>query len=204
MEIGKHKGIWKECNQKVWAGASVSPDLVPTLTKDFLTEWVETRHVCVTCYNPQVCKVWHSPPTSFCKLNVDVFFFEDTMKMGIGMIIHDDSGSFVSCRSLVIPGVFRVDEGEAMSLLEALSWIKQLGLQRVKIVVNVLLVADAMKNSKNRELVSLPFVSINYANRTVNEKTHRVARNLRTFQNLNCWVESPIFVVGLSNDTCFC
>ncbi|KAL8553564.1 hypothetical protein ACS0TY_002031 [Phlomoides rotata] len=127
-----------------------------------------------------------------------------TMKMGIGMIIHDDSGSFVSCRSLVIPGVFRVDEGEAMSLLEALSWIKQLGLQRVKIVVNVLLVADAMKNSKNRELVSLPFVSINYANRTVNEKMHRVAKNLRTFQNLNCWVESPIFVVGLSNDTCFC
>ncbi|KAL8472557.1 hypothetical protein ACS0TY_029673 [Phlomoides rotata] len=65
--------------------------------------------------------------------------------MGFGTIIHDDNGDFVVCRSLVIPGVFRVDMGEAMGLLEVLSWVKQLGFQHAKIEVDAKLVVDALK-----------------------------------------------------------
>ncbi|KAL8511483.1 hypothetical protein ACS0TY_018036 [Phlomoides rotata] len=72
-----------------------------------------------------------SPPASFVKDNVDATFFEDSSEMGVGIIIHDAEGEFVSCRTIVVPGVFRVDEGEVMGLLKALSWIKQLGFERV-------------------------------------------------------------------------
>ncbi|KAL8525669.1 hypothetical protein ACS0TY_015057 [Phlomoides rotata] len=64
----------------------------------------------------------------FLKISINRPICLDTLKMGIWMIIHDDSGVFVSCRLVVILGVFRVDEGKVMGLLEALSWIKHLSL----------------------------------------------------------------------------
>ncbi|KAL8495142.1 hypothetical protein ACS0TY_019348 [Phlomoides rotata] len=95
--------------------------------------------------------------------------------MSIGMVIHNDSGEFVACRSLVIPGIYKVEEGEAMRLLEALLWLKQLSLQRVQIEVDAKLVADAV-NSKceavsvfndfilkcKREMSDVPFVYVNF------------------------------------------
>ncbi|KAL8548845.1 hypothetical protein ACS0TY_007928 [Phlomoides rotata] len=63
------------------------------------------------------------------------------------MILHDDSGYFISCRSSVFPGVYRVELGEATELLEALSWIKQLGLEKVKIEMDAKMVVDALCSS---------------------------------------------------------
>ncbi|KAL8528906.1 hypothetical protein ACS0TY_006395 [Phlomoides rotata] len=137
--------------------------------------------------------------------------------MGVGMILHDNSGGFLSCRSLVFPGLYHSDVGEAMSLLEALSWIKQLGLQRVKIEVDTKLVVEALKTSSEvvsmfnyfihackRELVHLLWVSIDFVYRAANEKVHRIAIMARTFSSHNCWVEPPSFMVGLLNGTCIC
>ncbi|KAL8473140.1 hypothetical protein ACS0TY_030102 [Phlomoides rotata] len=64
--------------------------------------------------------------------------------MGFGMIIHDDKGEFVACRSIVTPGVFRVDEGEAMGMLEALSWVKQLGFEKIIIEIDAKIVYDVL------------------------------------------------------------
>ncbi|KAL8516636.1 hypothetical protein ACS0TY_015048 [Phlomoides rotata] len=86
------------------------------------------------------------------------------------MILHDDSGGFVSCHSLVIPGVYRVDEEEVMGLLKALSWIKQLGFHRVKIEMDAELVVDVM----------------NYEVNQVNEMAHRITRAARTFPSPYC------------------
>ncbi|KAL8483014.1 hypothetical protein ACS0TY_025898 [Phlomoides rotata] len=82
------------------------------------------------------CRAWHKPLLTFSKLNVDVDRFEDTHEMCIDIVIHDDNGEFVACRSLVIPGIYKVEEGEAMRLLEPLLWLKQLGLQRVQVEVD--------------------------------------------------------------------
>ncbi|KAL8481462.1 hypothetical protein ACS0TY_027826 [Phlomoides rotata] len=67
--------------------------------------------------------------------------------MGIKMIIHDEDDIFMGCRSLVVPGIYRVDEGEAMGLLEALSWLRQLGLQRVRIEMVAKTVVDAVRST---------------------------------------------------------
>ncbi|KAL8483327.1 hypothetical protein ACS0TY_026134 [Phlomoides rotata] len=64
--------------------------------------------------------------------------------MGVGMILHDDVGGFVACRSLVLLGSYPSKLVEAMGLLEALSWIKSLGLQHVKIEVDSQLVVTTL------------------------------------------------------------
>ncbi|KAL8499895.1 hypothetical protein ACS0TY_019781 [Phlomoides rotata] len=125
--------------------------------------------------------------------------------MSIGMVIHNDSGEFVACRSLVIPGIYKVEEGEAMRLLEALLWLKQLSLQRVQIEVDAKLVADAV-NSKceavsvfnefilkcKRETSDVPFVYVNFIYRDAIVKAHRIAQLARIFPNPYIWMSRSL------------
>lgn len=46
------------------------------------------------------------------KVNIDADFFNDTMKMGVRMVIRDDERAFVTCRTLTRTGVFSVDDGK--------------------------------------------------------------------------------------------
>ncbi|KAL8475947.1 hypothetical protein ACS0TY_028560 [Phlomoides rotata] len=107
---------------------------------------------------------------------------DDTLEMGIGMILHDDSDSFISCRSLIFPGAYCVEVGEAMWLLEALSWIKQLGLEKEKNEMDAKMVVNALCSSDvaipvshdfikafKREMSSMFLVSVDYVNRATNE-----------------------------------
>ncbi|KAL8473654.1 hypothetical protein ACS0TY_030483 [Phlomoides rotata] len=98
------------------------------------------------------------PPMYFAKVNVDTTFFEDSSQMGVGIIIHDAEGEFISCRTIVVPGVFRVDEGEAMGLLEAFSWIKQLGFERVIFLIDAKLVFDALAATGSASSVFNDFI----------------------------------------------
>ncbi|KAL8545147.1 hypothetical protein ACS0TY_005368 [Phlomoides rotata] len=91
------------------------------------------------------------------------------------------------------------DEGEAMGHLEALSWIKQLGLHKIKIEMAAKLVVDAMKTSKvarfvfhdfihacKRELISFLTFPFEFVNRAANEKAHRIAKVVRSFSSPYC------------------
>ncbi|KAL8536818.1 hypothetical protein ACS0TY_012117 [Phlomoides rotata] len=78
-------------------------------------------------------------------LIVDAVFFMDTLEIGIGMVIRNDEGVFVSSRVLHLPQKLRVDEGETMDLLEALSWIKGLRLDLVIVEVDAKMMHDALK-----------------------------------------------------------
>ena len=51
--------------------------------------------------------------------------------MGLGMVLRDDAGCFLDCSTLKFEGFYNVKEGEAMGLPEALSWVKNMGYQKV-------------------------------------------------------------------------
>ncbi|KAL8500700.1 hypothetical protein ACS0TY_020329 [Phlomoides rotata] len=59
------------------------------------------------------CLLWHKPPPSHIKINVDA---------GVGMVVRDEEGGFLMGRSLVSQGLMEVDEGEAWGVLEVMSW----------------------------------------------------------------------------------
>ncbi|KAL8549976.1 hypothetical protein ACS0TY_008703 [Phlomoides rotata] len=75
---------------------------------------------------------------------MDGGFFADSFQMGVGMIVRDDEGGFVVCRSLLVDGLF--DVGEVMALYEALLWLQNLGLENVIVEVDYETVTDALNN----------------------------------------------------------
>lgn len=50
--------------------------------------------------------------------------------MGFEMIVHNYKGNFIICRTLIVPGKYRVEEGKAVCLHDAFSWIKKLSFKK--------------------------------------------------------------------------
>lgn len=69
------------------------------------------------------------------------------MKIGLGFTIHDERDNHIFSRNHVMPGSYKPEEGEAIGLHEALSWIKELRLERAIIEMDAKLVVDAIYNS---------------------------------------------------------
>ncbi|KAL8520390.1 hypothetical protein ACS0TY_011062 [Phlomoides rotata] len=145
--------IWKEQNTKVFTGTSAAAAMIQQMSRIFLTEWQAARQLGV-CRQPRTtCCVWHPPAAGVVKINSDVALFGDTRDAGLGMVIHDANGSFVRCRSMVIPGIFKPVEVEAMGVLEALSWVKYLGYSSVVIEMDAQVVYNALLNTEHRNNV---------------------------------------------------
>lgn len=63
--------------------------------------------------------------------------------MGLGMIIRDVSGNFITARSTTVPGVCTVKEAEALGLLGALQWLQSLHFQAVPLKMDAKVVVDS-------------------------------------------------------------
>ncbi|KAL8526707.1 hypothetical protein ACS0TY_015781 [Phlomoides rotata] len=53
----------------------------------------------------------------------------DSGEMGFGMVLRDRCGSHIYSRTLDMSGLYTPEEGEAIGLFEALSWIKDLDVR---------------------------------------------------------------------------
>jgi len=62
------------------------------------------------------------------KCNVDVSFSNSLNKVGIGLCIRDEEGRFVLAKTEWFSPIVYVDLGEAMGLLTAMQWAKDLHL----------------------------------------------------------------------------
>ncbi|KAL8467908.1 hypothetical protein ACS0TY_031233 [Phlomoides rotata] len=85
---------------------------------------LEWKSVIVLVIKPQQqthCVCWDKPRASFWKVNVDDAFFSNSTHTCVNMILRDDQGVFVACKTIVLATFYDVDEGEALGLFEALS-----------------------------------------------------------------------------------
>ncbi|XVF47274.1 hypothetical protein PTKIN_Ptkin03bG0096400 [Pterospermum kingtungense] len=57
-------------------------------------------------------------------------WFDGNTRLGLGMILCDDEGIFLCCQTCFVAGLFKVNEGEALALLKALKWVRNLGYQK--------------------------------------------------------------------------
>ncbi|KAL8529656.1 hypothetical protein ACS0TY_006912 [Phlomoides rotata] len=70
------------------------------------------------------------------------------------MVLRDEFGNFVMDRSLNFLGCMEVDVGEAHGFLKALSWIKEMGLEKVMVKGDAKIEVNAIKSD-------LPYNSVN-------------------------------------------
>ncbi|KAL8486662.1 hypothetical protein ACS0TY_023381 [Phlomoides rotata] len=137
--------------------------------------------------------------------------------MVFGIIIHDEYGNHFFSRTHVMPGIYRPEEGEAIGLYEALSWIKDLGLSRVIVEMNAKMVVDGVNGSARMNsvfseivdgcrsiLVTNPGFRICWVPRDANVMAHCLARGARDFSSPYYWVERPLFVDNSPDIPCLC
>ena len=96
---------------------------------DYMFNWLHARQ-CQDLSSPPTSivdiSVWHSPPIGMLKCNVDGAIFQNSNSV-VGMILRDDTGSFVSTRSNYFNGLRPVREVEITGLVEAIHWVLSMG-----------------------------------------------------------------------------
>ncbi|KAL8541107.1 hypothetical protein ACS0TY_002400 [Phlomoides rotata] len=126
--------------------------------------------------------------------------------MGIGLTLRDSNSSHVYNRTLVLLGLYALDEGEAIGLFESLSWVSELDLRNVVIEMDAKLVVDAF-NANRLDSISVfgdiiesckqksrafPLCSVRWVVREANFVAHRLARIARNFPSPFTWVKLPL------------
>ncbi|KAL8536667.1 hypothetical protein ACS0TY_012019 [Phlomoides rotata] len=115
--------------------------------------------------------------------------------MGIALSLWDCHGSHVYSHMLVLSGLYASDEGEAICLFEALSWVLELDLRNVVIEMDAKLVVDAFNATRldyisvfgdiiqscKQKYHALPHCSVGWVIREANFVAHRLARIARDF-----------------------
>ena len=75
-------------------------------------------------------------------------FSHELGRTGLGIVVCDSRGSFLFGQSSWLDGCLSVQEGEAVGVREALSWVKQLGFQNVIVETYAKYVAMSLSSKK--------------------------------------------------------
>ncbi|KAL8481230.1 hypothetical protein ACS0TY_027673 [Phlomoides rotata] len=67
---------------------------------------------------------------------MDANFFEESLETGIGMIVRDEAGSFITSLTKLHQGLMTVDEWEVCGVVEVIKWMRELGFSHVIIEVD--------------------------------------------------------------------
>ncbi|XP_031131899.1 uncharacterized protein LOC116033287 [Ipomoea triloba] len=141
-------GLWCSRNDCVWKGANFyNRAFVVHAALSFWRNWKQVNELSDTYILPSnVVDQWKPPIHGRLKLNTNVALDGSSSVMGLGWIIKDDAGRFIAAKSESIVGVFNVKEAEAVSIREALSWLKGLGYGDVDVETNSQLVFHALSS----------------------------------------------------------
>ncbi|RZB51670.1 hypothetical protein D0Y65_048194 [Glycine soja] len=87
---------------------------------------------------------WKPPGPGFVKCNIDVAYFQEQQWWGKGMCIQDDKGWFVRATMNIRHGMPEVHEGEALVLLQTLTWLKNMDYQYVEVEFDCKRLTDSL------------------------------------------------------------
>ena len=114
--------IWKQQNAKVWNGRNLPPLVAVQQSFDFVSAWnlVIDNHTPDNPKNLSIPCRWSRPRLGHLKCNIDGSLFRESLQMGVGCAIRDDSGCLVQAFTHTTSGGPAPSEVEAHALREAL------------------------------------------------------------------------------------
>jgi len=124
------------------------------------------------------------------KCNVDASFSQARNRVGIDVCIRDDEGRYVLAKTEWMSLLLGVDLGEALGLLSAMYWVRDLQLGIMDFELDSKIVVDSLYGNKSdvsnfstvisdcRRLLASDLVTSNvrFIRRQANEVTHSFAR----------------------------
>lgn len=109
------------------------------------------------------CELMDATPTGgYVKCNIHGAFPMYHNRVGIRMCMHDEFGLFVGDKTIWLQPIMEVSLGEAVALLKALEWIKELGFQDVIFSHGSKTIIDDFNSSVNNfniDNVSIPLLN---------------------------------------------
>jgi len=92
---------------------------------------------------------WIKPSPDRFTCNVDASFSQARNRVGIAVCIRDDEGRFVLAKTEWMTPLLDVDLGEALGLLSAMYWVRDLQLGIVDFELDSKTVVDSLYGSKS-------------------------------------------------------
>lgn len=127
----------------MWKGKSVTASLAMDSSIKSVDEWRLARSTRTVgrraASQVHACR-WHPPPVGALKINVDASLFKGAATFSVGMVLRDHNGEFLAGKNISLLSSDSVFEAKSIGAREALSWIKEQGLQNHR----VLLESDSM------------------------------------------------------------
>jgi len=137
--------IWKNRNNKVCNDSTDTCQTICNRATSLLQSWTNAQEVkqqgC-TRSTPRHETTWTTPSPGRYKCNVDASFSEALDIVGIGMCIRDSEGAFVLARTEWFSPITDVNIGEAIGLLKAMVWVRDLHLWNMDFEVDSKTVVD--------------------------------------------------------------
>ncbi|GAU49614.1 hypothetical protein TSUD_407740 [Trifolium subterraneum] len=125
--------IWQHRNNKLWRNVE-SVTVVCDRDINLLTGWNRAQEIKQKQSSVQstiTCTRWSKPSIGRYKCHIGASFSTILDKVGIGVCIRDDQGSFVLANTEWFSPITNVDIGEALGLLHGMKWIQDLQLEHV-------------------------------------------------------------------------
>ena len=202
--------IWKQQNAKVWNGRNLPPLVAVQQSFNFVSAWnlVRDNHPLDNPTKPSIPCRWSRPRLGHLKCNIDGSFFRESLQMGVGCAIRDDSGCLVQAFTRTTSGCSAPNEVEAHALREALHWIIQLQLGNIIVETNCKNVVDAFHSHKVNLLEFgcliadcrrlAPFVenlTLSFTKQQANSAAHALVRATQFHASPSSWLKALTFLV---------
>jgi ribonuclease HI len=185
--------IWKHRNNKVWNNITETTEAICARASSLLTSWRNAqniRHPTPQSPNTPTDLKWIKPSPGRFTCNVDASFSQARNRVGIGVCIRDDEGRFVLAKTEWMTPLLDVNLGEALGLLSAMYWVRDLQLGIVDFELDSKTVVDSIFGSKSgvsnfsavindcRRLLASDLVTsdVRFIRRQANEVAHSFAR----------------------------
>ncbi|KAL8120291.1 hypothetical protein AgCh_017451 [Apium graveolens] len=197
-------------NKWVWEKIVMSVFGIKQMALRMLEEWNRAREVEGRQQDVSVTRrrTWCKPTSGWVKVNIDAACPAGSNHIAVGCVVRDEDGLFLRARSNIIRGTRTPREAEALSLLEALSWVKEWRCNQCVFESDSKLLIDAIQAPKGRSL----FVTIvedcnelakHYENvlfqfvpRSANSVAHEIARAACSNSGLSEWQDiAPTFLI---------
>ncbi|XP_019161131.1 PREDICTED: uncharacterized protein LOC109157746 [Ipomoea nil] len=204
-------GMWQCRNAAVWRGEAVSVAKIFTLAQSFWQGWRHAHEIGTEgVVAGVVVQRWQRPMLERCKLNVDAAFNGYNGRAGFGWVLRDAHGAFLAAMAAPYGVAEDARMAEALGVREALSWLKEIGVQRVDVEIDAQeffhavrgepgesyfdLVIDDIKDIAST-IVDLQFL---FVKRSGNQVANRIARESGSMTDRVSWFYiPPVFIVSL-------
>ncbi|XP_060974297.1 uncharacterized protein LOC133039416 [Cannabis sativa] len=195
--------IWNARNDRVWQNKFKSPENIVTSAKSYLSQWKHAHFsgfelLAAGLNQGDGAEHWVPPSENNVKVNVDAAIFEGSQQFGVGWVARDHRGLFIHGHTRLFNVQSTPELAEAVGIREALSWIKDSGMQQVVLETDCLSVVQALRSSivmistfgqvvnECKALLNvLKNVSIYFIRRSANMVAHEFARASVSFPDCN-------------------